>query len=134
LVSEQGKAELEIKELQGKAAETFDRCKKRVEEISHRLRLETPDTLLDLGARSLCISMDALWMPPVFIHGPIRWGFPGLAGWRMAYGVDVCGNYDRVASHCKHYGDNRFSRRGGAKAPCRSRDGFNDAGKRQLDI
>ena len=51
--------------------------------------------------------MDAIWLPPVFMHGPIRWGRTGLMGSRIAYGVDVCGNYDRVASHCKFFGDHR---------------------------
>ena len=85
VIPQQDKVEAEVSELRGKVAETFDRCKKRVEEISHRVRLKTPDTLVDLGARSLCVSMDALWFPPVFMHGPIRWGFPGLTG--LAHGL-----------------------------------------------
>ena len=108
VVPEEGKIEAEIALLKGKVAETFDRCKSRVQEISHRVRLKTPDTLVDLGARSLCVSMDAIWVPPTFMHGPIRWGFPRRwAGWRIAYGADICGNYDRVASHCKFFGDGR---------------------------
>ena len=103
----QDKVETELRKLKGGLAETFDRCKRRVDQISRRISLATPDTLVDLGARSLSVSMDGLWLPPVFMHGPIRWGFPGLAGWRMAYGGDVCGTYDRVASHCKHFGDHR---------------------------
>ena len=108
VIPQQNKVEVEVNELKGNVAETFDHCKNRVEEISHRVRVKTPDTLIDLGARSLCVSMDALWLPPVFMHGPIRWAFPGLMGWRMTYGADVCGNYDRVASHCKHHGDSRM--------------------------
>lgn len=106
-VAMQGRGEADLRQLQGNEAATFDRCKERVSQISRRVLLDTPDTLVDLGARSLSVSMDALWFPPVFLHGPIRWGFPGLAGWRMCYGADVCGTYDRAASHCKHYGDHR---------------------------
>ncbi len=84
---------------------------KRVHEIAGRVNLATPDTLVDLGARSLSVSMDALWVPPTFMHGPIRWGWSGLAGWRMAYGADICGTPERAAAHCMTYGGGRH--RGG---------------------
>ena len=133
VIPQQDRVEAEVNELRGKVAETFDRCKKRVEEISHRVRLKTPDALIDLGTRSLCVSMDALWLPPVFMHGPIRWGFPGLMGWRMAYGADVCGNYDRVASHCKFYGDARMQ--GGLdRKPHADPAAALAAGRRQLAV
>jgi len=106
-IPEKDKTQATIAELAGKTAETFDSCVRRMHEIAGRIRLTTPDTLIDLGARSLSVSMDALWTPPVFMHGPICWGRAGLAGWRMAYGADVCGNYDRVGSHCKFYGDHQ---------------------------
>jgi len=109
VIPNQGQLDSGVGPFRGKTSETFDRCRRRVQEISHRVKLDTPDTLVDLGARSLCNSMDALWYPPVFMHGPIRWGFPGLTGWRMAYGADVCGTYDRTASHCQYYGDHRYT-------------------------
>ncbi len=95
----------ELRELSKDIAGVFDRSKERVNTISRRINLQTPDTLVDLGARSLSVSMDGLWSAPVFMHGPVRWAFTGLMGWRMGYGADVCGNYDRTASHIKYYGE-----------------------------
>ena len=117
LIPELGDEEAALREARGAVAATFDRCAARVRAIARRAVAETPDTLVDLALRSLNVTMDALWSPPVFLHGPIRWGFPGLAGWRMAYGADIGGTYDRVASHCRYYGDGRI--RGGLdRQPC----------------
>lgn len=99
--------EVELGAIRSHLAEVFNRRVAHAKEVSHRVNLQTPDTLVDLAARSLSVSLDGLWVPPTFMHGPIRWGWSGLAGWRMAYGADVCGNYDRVASHCRYYGEHR---------------------------
>lgn len=107
VVPRTAKPEAEVRDLVGRLPEVFEECKRHFHGVSDRVVLETPDTLVDLGARALSVSMDALWVPPTFMHGPIRWGWSGLAGWRMAYGADVCGDHDRVASHCRYYGERR---------------------------
>jgi len=107
LIPPAGNPEAELRDVGCAVAATFERCHRRTHAIARRVVTETPDALVDLGTRSLNVSMDALWCPPVFLHGPIRWGFSGLAGWRMAYGGDICGTYDRVASHCRYYAGNR---------------------------
>ncbi|MDP2990452.1 MAG: hypothetical protein Q8O57_07800, partial [Kiritimatiellota bacterium] len=71
------------------------------------MKVHSPNALLDLGMRALCAAMDALWVPPVFLHGPIRWGSQGLCGWRITYGADVCGDYERTASHCRYYAEHQ---------------------------
>ncbi|MCY2932124.1 MAG: hypothetical protein NTV86_22045 [Planctomycetota bacterium] len=106
-VPEADRAGKDIAALRGDVAGAFAGGVDRVREISRRFDARTPDTLVDLAGRSLSVSMDALWAPPVFLHGPIRWGWPGLVGWRMACGSDVCGTYERTASHLEHYGNAR---------------------------
>ena len=68
-------------------------------ELSRKMEIVTPDEKLNIANRFNCISIDAGWRPPSFLHGAIRWG-SGLGGWWLGwrgwYGSDSYGWHERV--------------------------------------
>ena len=93
--------------LAANSAERYSQYERYFRAVAARFVVETPDALLNAGVRCANMTMDSLYdeTSKTFLHGSIRWGFPGLCGWRGAYGASVCGNHDRMASHLAHYAE-----------------------------
>ena len=72
------------------------------EEITSRLKIQTPDPYINTLGANLAAAADGLWDGQTWLHGCVGWRTP-LAGWRGAYVGDVLGWTDRARSHFDAY-------------------------------
>ncbi len=84
------------------AAEAFINAEKFREQITGRVKLDTPDPYLNTIGAALSIASDAIWESPSYLHGAIGWRIR-LNGWRGAYTADPLGWHDRAKTHFEAY-------------------------------
>lgn len=71
-------------------------------ELANRIKIKTPDSLINTLGAVLGIAADAVWEDPSFMHGAVAWRMR-LNGWRGAYVADVFGWHDRAKRHFDGY-------------------------------
>ena len=76
-------------------AAAFAAGSRRLEEVSRQVVVNTPDARLNALVSASCITMDAVWYPPMFAHGAMQWN-SSLLGWRTLFGAVCYGWHDRV--------------------------------------
>jgi len=89
-----------IMELLSKAEAAYFSAVRKCKRVQEQIVVKTPDEELDLAIKATCVSMDATWYPPSFMHGTLRWGYESggwFLGWRGWYGPIAFGWHDRVA-------------------------------------
>ncbi len=74
----------------------------RAETVGRQMVVDTPDPRFNAAAAAVCTAMDAVWYPPVFVHGAMLWNTP-FPGWRTIYGPTALGWHDRVLEEAKYY-------------------------------
>ena len=82
--------------------EAFELGQKRIGDVARTVVVDTPDARLNALAAASCVAMDAVWYPPVFVHGAMQWN-SSLLGWRTLFGGICYGWHDRVktqAAYC----------------------------------
>jgi hypothetical protein len=71
-------------------------------DIAGRVRINTPDAYMNAAVPAICSAADALWDPPVYVHGGLAWHMPYL-GWRGAYIASEFGWHDRAKTHFRTF-------------------------------
>lgn len=74
----------------------------RIETLSNRIVVKTPDEKLNALASASVAVIDAVWYDPVFVHGAMLWNIP-FPGWRTIYGGTMYGWHDRVKKEAQYY-------------------------------
>ncbi len=74
----------------------------RIEALSNRIIVKTPDEKLNALASASVAVIDAVWYDPVFVHGAMLWNIP-FPGWRTIYGGTMYGWHDRVKKEAQYY-------------------------------
>lgn len=82
--------------------ELFQKAVRYNEELSQRIRFETPDPYINTLGSALAVAADGDWDGQTWLHGCVGWRMP-LAGWRAAYVGDALGWPDRQLSHFNAY-------------------------------
>lgn len=80
----------------------FEAAEKHRQQVVQRVRVRTPEPLLEAAAAAICSAGDGLWDPPTYSHGGVRWHFPYL-GWRGAYIASNFGWHDRARTHFRAF-------------------------------
>jgi hypothetical protein len=80
----------------------WQRGMRRIEELSSRIMVQTPDARLNALASASAAVIDALWYDPVYVHGAMLWNVP-FPGWRTLYGGAMYGWHDRVKKEARYY-------------------------------
>jgi hypothetical protein len=80
---------------------------KRIETLSNRIVVKTPDEKLNVLASVSTSVIDAVWYDPVFVHGAMLWNVP-FPGWRTIYGGTMYGWHDRVRKEARYYIDSQI--------------------------
>lgn len=75
--------------------------------VAGQVRVTTPDPYLNAAVPAICTAADALWNPPVYMHGAVAWRMP-LLGWRGAYVASEFGWHDRAQAHFREYARYQF--------------------------
>ncbi len=75
---------------------------KRIETLSNRIIVKTPDEKLNALASASVAVIDGVWYDPVFVHGAMLWNIP-FPGWRTIYGGTMYGWHDRVKKEAQYY-------------------------------
>jgi len=75
---------------------------KRIEALSNRIQVNTPDEKLNTLAKVSTSVIDGVWYDPVYVHGGMLWNIP-FPGWRTIYGGTMYGWHDRVEKEARHY-------------------------------
>ena len=75
---------------------------KRIEMLSNRIQVNTPDEKLNTLAKVSTAVIDGVWYDPVFVHGGMLWNIP-FPGWRTIFGGTMYGWHDRVVKEARHY-------------------------------
>ncbi|RYZ50491.1 MAG: DUF4450 domain-containing protein, partial [Chitinophagaceae bacterium] len=70
--------------------------------LAGRIKVSTPDPIINTLGGALAIAADAVWETPSFLHGAVAWRMR-LPGWRGAYLGDVLGWSDRARTHFNAY-------------------------------
>lgn len=72
--------------------------------FAERVKVDSPDPVLNAMVSASVAAIDGTWYPPVFVHGAMQWNsrFPG---WRTIFGGTVYGWHDRVREEAKFYTD-----------------------------
>lgn len=80
----------------------FQQAETARKQLAGRIKLQTPDSLINTLGSVLGIAADAVWEDPSFMHGAVAWRMR-LNGWRGAYVADVLGWHDRAKKHFDGY-------------------------------
>jgi hypothetical protein len=80
----------------------FERTEARRQELANRIKVSTPDPLINTIGGALSVAADAIWENPSYLHGAVAWRMR-LNGWRGAYCADVLGWHDRAEKHFNSY-------------------------------
>ncbi len=80
----------------------FQQAETARKQLAERIKIQTPDPLINTLGSVLGIAADAVWEDPSFMHGAIAWRMR-LNGWRGAYVADVLGWHDRAKKHFDGY-------------------------------
>lgn len=80
----------------------FQQAETARKQLAERIKIQTPDPLINTLGPVLGIAADAVWEDPSFMHGAIAWRMR-LNGWRGAYVADVLGWHDRARKHFSSY-------------------------------
>ncbi|GAA4281312.1 hypothetical protein GCM10022260_17330 [Gaetbulibacter aestuarii] len=84
-------------------ASEFQEGIKKINHLTQRVLLKTPDSYVNTLGGALAIAGDAIWEYPAYLHGAVAWRMH-LNGWRGAYVADPLGWHDRAEAHFKSYG------------------------------
>ena len=87
-------------------AAAFDAGRSRVELVARQVVVDTPDPRFNAAVAASCSAIDAVWYPPVFVHGAMQWN-SRLPGWRTIFGGVAYGWHDRVKDEAKFYIDHQ---------------------------
>jgi Domain of unknown function (DUF4450) len=74
----------------------------RIEALSKRITVKTPDEKLNTLASVSASVIDGVWYDSVFVHGGMLWNMP-FPGWRTIFGGTVYGWHDRVKKQARYY-------------------------------
>jgi len=80
----------------------FNEALQKIEQLTARVILKTPDAYINTLGSALAIAGDAIWEYPAYLHGAIAWRMH-LNAWRGAYVADPLGWHDRAETHFKSY-------------------------------
>jgi hypothetical protein len=80
----------------------FEQAEAARQQLAGRIKIQTPDSLINTLGPVLGIAADAVWEDPSFMHGAVAWRMR-LNGWRGAYAADVLGWHDRAKKHFDGY-------------------------------
>ncbi len=80
----------------------FQEAETARKQLAERIKIQTPDPLINTLGPVLGIAADAVWEDPSFMHGAVAWRMR-LNGWRGAYVADVFGWHDRAKKHFNGY-------------------------------
>jgi hypothetical protein len=83
-------------------SQLFQRAEAERKKIADRIKVVTPDPLINTLGAVLAIAADGVWEDPSFMHGAVAWRMR-LNGWRGAYVADVFGWHDRARKHFDGY-------------------------------
>jgi hypothetical protein len=83
-------------------AVAFDAGRRRCESVAQQVVVDTPDARFDAAVAASCNVIDAVWYPPVFVHGTMQYNMPFL-GWRTLFGGIAYGWHDRVKEQAGFY-------------------------------
>lgn len=75
---------------------------KRIEALSKRIIVNTPDEKLNALASVSSSVIDGVWYDSVFVHGGMLWNIP-FPGWRTIFGGTMYGWHDRVKKQARYY-------------------------------
>ncbi len=81
---------------------TLAQAEARIQALSNRIDVRTPDPAFDLGVKFSVFAMDGPYYPPVYVHGAMAWNMP-FPGWRALYGPTAYGWHDRVLTEARYY-------------------------------
>lgn len=76
--------------------------------LANRVKIHTPDSLINPLGAVLGIAADAIWESPAYHHGAIAWRMQ-LVGWRGAYVADQLGWHDRGREHFRAFGASQLT-------------------------
>ena len=74
----------------------------RIEELSKRIIVKTPDEKLNALASISSSVIDGVWYDSVYVHGGMLWNIP-FPGWRTIFGGTMYGWHDRVKKQAHYY-------------------------------
>ena len=74
----------------------------RCHALGQQVIANTPDPYFNFGVSAVCAAMDAVYYPPVYVHGGMMFNVPFL-GWRILYGPTVFGWNKNVLSAAQYY-------------------------------
>lgn len=74
----------------------------RVELLSQRIMVKTPDEKLNALASVSSSVIDGVWYDSVYVHGGMLWNIP-FPGWRTIFGGTMYGWHDRVKKQAHYY-------------------------------
>lgn len=77
--------------------------KREIREKRSVIKIDTPDSMLNLTVPPTVLALDACWHKNTFYHGAYEWHEPYL-GWRNWYGPTVIGWHKRVARAIRTHG------------------------------
>ncbi len=83
-------------------AQSLTLAVERIESLSNRIVVKTPDPAFDLGIQFSVFAMDGPYYPPLYVHGAMAWNMP-FPGWRTLYGPTAYGWHDRVLAEGRYY-------------------------------
>jgi hypothetical protein len=86
----------------GTAAERFDAAEAHRKSLADAIIVDTPDPFINAIPSALAIAADAVWQPPVIVHGAVSWHTP-LLGWRGCYMNDSLGWHDRADAYFAYW-------------------------------
>lgn len=80
----------------------FQQAETARKQLAERIKIQTPDPMINTLGPVLGIAADAVWEDPSFMHGAVAWRMR-LNGWRGAYAADVLGWHDSAKKHFSSY-------------------------------
>lgn len=86
----------------------FKKAKDKIQQLTSRVQLQTPDPYLQPYGGALAVAADAIWEAPSYIHGAVAWRIH-LNGWRGAYVADPLGWHDRANRHFESYAKAQYT-------------------------
>ncbi len=76
--------------------------------LAGRIKINTPDKLINAIGGALSVAADAIWEEPSYMHGAVAWRMR-LPGWRGAYVADPLGWHDRARTHFDAYAKSQLT-------------------------
>jgi hypothetical protein len=86
----------------------FEESERARENLTNRVKLNTPDSFVNPFGGALSIAADAIWEPPTYLHGAVAWRVR-LDGWRGPYVADPLGWHDRAKMHFNSYAESQLT-------------------------